>query len=146
MSGITRRALPAQAGAGLLILLAALRSWWRGAGRDAAMGCRTIEGLVALLRRRGLAFRAVPAAKGGALNGGAYLTTTEKPWAVLNGLSRTPERVDDWRGTVHCGRLYGKEDAAVRLFEGGDCVMHIGHWIFFGDPSLLARIRDALRA
>jgi hypothetical protein len=102
-----------------------------------------IPAAVARLESRGLRLRVVPVAKGGGLAAGAYLTTTAKGWEELSRLPCTTARIGRWRGTVLL-----KRDTSTDRWEvpesDADCFLVVGTLVFFGDPALLAGIRDAL--
>ena len=74
---------------------------------------------------------------------GFYLTATPCVWESLNLLPRVPERAARWRGVVHCVR-YGSEIRPA-VEEWGGCALTAGPFLFFGDPALLAEVREALR-
>jgi hypothetical protein len=92
--------------------------WWQGGNRNGAVDAWEVEDLVSHLRRKGLEFRAVPTAKLGPLNRGAYLTTTDKPWERLIGLSANPELIGEWEGTVYCVRARVEREGDARLRYG----------------------------
>jgi hypothetical protein len=99
--------------------------------------------LVAHLKRAGLRLRMAAIAKNGAISPAVFLTTEEKPWRELNGLSKDPKRIAEWRGVLYCEYRGGRDQAGLARLWGEDCLT-AGPFIFYGDAALLARVRDAL--
>jgi hypothetical protein len=122
---------------------------WRGHGtrRGAPLVLpaedQTIAQLAARLESRGLALRFVPAAHRGS-SPDAFLTEGCKSWEELNGLPKLREHIDRWTGTVYCERLNNPRSRALQISLWGDYCLEAGPFLFFGDPALLARIRQAL--
>jgi hypothetical protein len=100
--------------------------------------------LLGHLEGQGLGLRPVADSSGGELRCGAYLTRTEKDWAQLSGLFKTPERIESWRSTVHCGRVTDPQARDVCSDLWGDCSLLAGPFVFFGDRELLAEIGACL--
>jgi hypothetical protein len=100
--------------------------------------------LVSHLEGQGLGLRPVADCERGDLRYGAYLTRTEKDWVQLSRLFKAPERIESWRGTVHCGRLTAPQARDVCSALWGDCCLIAGPFVFFGDRELLAEIRAGL--
>jgi hypothetical protein len=94
---------------------------------------------------QGLGLREVPVSEAGPFGLNIFLTKTDKSWEQLNDLTKVRERVDQWRGTVYCERVSNLECYAEQIPLWGDCYLVAGRFVFFGDPELLAQIRDALR-
>jgi hypothetical protein len=142
-------ALAHKLGLGLLLvgLLVGL-GWWRGGPRrrpDDPLAGWQIEALVAHLQDKGLEVRAVPTYKHGPVNAGAFLTTTDHNWERLNGLHAIPECIGEWDGTVFCSPATGDAEVDIRLWLWRDYGERKGPFLLFGDPTLRARISDALR-
>jgi hypothetical protein len=72
----------------------------------------------------------------------AFLTTTDKDWVELNHLSKTENRIQEWRGIVSCERL--GEYSNPTLYVSGDHYLVVGPFLFIGDAELLRRIRAIL--
>ncbi len=98
---------------------------------------RSIPQLADHLNRAGLQVRLQSTIKGGVLGQTAFLTTTNKDWNDLNHLSKTSNRIREWRGTVYCERL-GKGDPVLR--QWGDHCLVASPFVFYGDTELLKRI------
>jgi hypothetical protein len=103
-----------------------------------------IPRLVAHLNESGLDLRAVSTQKDGPSNVIAFLTTTDKEWLDLNGLTKDPSRIDRWRGTLYCERLpsNGFEVDLDHLL--GDCYIVVRPFLFFGDRELLKQVHEIL--
>jgi hypothetical protein len=141
----TARLLVIQLGAALLLAgLLAIPGVRRGEARCVAMDDWQIEDLVAHLQSKGVELRAVPTFPKGSVNNGAYLTTTDKPWAELNVLSTATNRIETWQGTVSCHHLRRLPAGHIYVELWDDNGLCIGPFIFFGDPELRARILAAL--
>jgi hypothetical protein len=67
-----------------------------------------------------------------------------KPAAELYWLPKDTKKMDRWAGVVSCQRLRYPENWEENLALWGDCGLRMGHFLFFGDPALLARIRTIL--
>lgn len=100
--------------------------------------------LVLHLEAQGLGLRPVPDSARGELRFGAYLIRTEKDWEQLSRLFKAPERIEGWKGTVHCGRVTGPQARDVCSSLWGDCSLVAGPFVFFGDRELLAEIGACL--
>jgi hypothetical protein len=105
---------------------------------------RDLPELVSLLRNRGVDLRAVPVKEHGEVANSAFLTTTEEDWQHFNALPRNPGKIDRWQGCVYSERVLDPDDRSQRASEWGGCCMQQGQFVFFGDPMLLAEIRQAL--
>jgi hypothetical protein len=99
-----------------------------------------IPRLVAYLNEAGLALRMVSARKDGVIDQAAFLTITDQEWEDLDRLFKNPKWISQWRGTLYCKR----NTAGYDLSHWGDYSLVAGPFLFFGDPELLARVRDAL--
>lgn len=71
------------------------------------------------------------------------MTVTEKEWSYLNGLRKTPDKIQQWRGIVYCSRETPRAIAYL-AYQWEDRCLRVGPFIFYGDASLLARIAAAL--
>jgi hypothetical protein len=111
---------------------------------DLPPGNWDIPRLTTYLNRQGLGLRLVPTMQGSDPNATAFLTTTDKGWSDLNRLPKDCGRVHEWRGTLYCERGPGGEDWSDLARQWGDCCLVTGPFLFFGDPELLARVKDAL--
>jgi hypothetical protein len=103
-----------------------------------------VPALARHLESRGLRLHLLPAGRTRGVGHNAYLTETIKYWEDVAELSTDPTRIERWSGVVYCERSRDGLDAEVRLEGWGGCCLQAGPFLFFGDPSLLARIRDAL--
>ena len=103
-----------------------------------------IPEMVAHLRAAGLDFRVVPTREGADATHNAFLTTTSRGWMELNQLPKRCQDIERWHGTIYLERGRADEDWLVRTQLWGDCSLVASPFIFFGDRSLLARIREAL--
>jgi hypothetical protein len=138
-------ALPIKLIAFALMGLVAVVASWREAAQPMVMDDWNIEDLLRHLDERNVQVRAVPVMENGPLSGGVFLTTTEQPWKQLNRLPLVPDRIHDWDGTVWCARIGPSPSGDDWLWQWGDCADHQGPFVLFGDPSLRARIKEALR-
>jgi hypothetical protein len=100
--------------------------------------------VVSHLRGGGLDYRPVSTAQSGDRRRSVFLTKTDKSWAELNGTLKLPERIDDWRGTVYCEKMGAPAFQQVRNRMWGDCCLHLGSFVFFGDPGMLVEIAAAM--
>jgi hypothetical protein len=117
----------------------------RSPGGPSALAGWDVPRLADHLRASGLRLRAVSAEGAGRAAGDrVFLTTADEPWEHFNGLVALPEQVGRWRGTVFCERLHqpGSRDEALR--QWGECGLRAGPFVLFGDPDLLAQVRQAL--
>jgi hypothetical protein len=127
------------------LLLAARACREPGKGPTAARLDRWgLPDLLAHLHGAGLGLHVVPAARDGGLERGAFLTADERGWEELNALPKVPERADRWGGVVFVERRWPGEAWEVRSEVWGDRCVVAGPFVFFGDPALLDRVRDAL--
>jgi hypothetical protein len=104
-----------------------------------------IPQLVSHLNARGLPVRIVYTRKDGITKSNAFLTTTDLSFESLNFLPRGKRYIGDWRGVAYCEIIMNpgrRADAGIGM-EG--CSLEFDHFIFVGDPDLLARIGAALR-
>jgi hypothetical protein len=76
---------------------------------------------------------------------GFYLCERPRPREQLQWLRRAAEHGDRWRGVVFCemNRSLG-EIEENEWQRWGEYAMRIGPFVFFGDPPLLGRIRQAI--
>jgi hypothetical protein len=91
-----------------------------------------------------LGLRVVPTSQDGRPKHNAYLTATGLRWKELNVLPRSAEHLGRWRGTLYCERSNYPNARPEEVDPGSDCWLRAGPFIFFGDPELLARLREAL--
>jgi hypothetical protein len=101
--------------------------------------------LITLLRHRGVDVRVVPVQENGRVGNHAFLTTTGADWHHFNSLPRNPGKIDRWQGCVYSERVIDPTDRSQRASEWGGCCLQRGEFVFFGDPTLLNQIRQALR-
>jgi hypothetical protein len=104
-----------------------------------------IPKLVSHFHARGLPVRIVFTKKDGVTMSNAFLTTTDQGFDELNVLPRGKRYIDQWRGVVYCEIIKNRQqrtDASIGM-EG--YYLERDHFIFVGDPALLARIGTALR-
>ena len=124
----------------LLVGLAA----WRWAGRQAQVepGER-LPDLAARLRERLPGLCVVPARPDGDYCAGAYLCDSPRRLEELVWLRRNPRCAAMWTGVVFCEHtaLWGR----VISDDWGENGCQVGPFVFFGDATLIARIREALR-
>jgi hypothetical protein len=101
--------------------------------------------MIQYLEERGLGLRAVPTDRNGKTwRRNAFLTRTDQGWDQLSALSKSVGKIDRWRGTVYCERMQQPEEREILSRLWGDCGLIAGPFVFFGDPDLLAEIREAL--
>jgi hypothetical protein len=136
------------AGAMVLACLAAALGSFRGTTRGESMDDWEIDDLVARLSQTGLEFRVFPTQVRGDLNNGAFLTTSNKPFAQLDALAVFPERIGQWHGTVKCYRICRSNPEWTPRTElwGDECYCRVGPFILFGDAELRTEICKALCA
>ncbi len=134
--------------ASLAVLLTARLS--RPAGEESApphlLGASawTVADLLRHLEGRGLHLHAAGTRENGPVATNAFLSLERRPWADLGGLVKDPSRFRGWSGIVYCE--YGAREGAREgaLAGWGEWGLRAGPFVFFGDPNLLAQIRDAL--
>lgn len=102
-----------------------------------------IPQLAAHLNKMGVEVRTVPTQKDAVISSSAFLTATEKEWLHLNGLSKTPDRIQEWQGIVYCARERPVTTADLARQWEDRCLL-AGPFILYGDVDLLARIAAAL--
>jgi hypothetical protein len=105
---------------------------------------RTLMELTERLHRAGLPVHAVPLTDISPEEG-LYLCERPQPREQLQRLVRAAEYSERWRGVVFCEfnkRLGVVDDAELERW--GELGMQLGPFVFFGDPALLHRIRQAL--
>jgi hypothetical protein len=105
----------------------------------------SVADLSRYLERRGLGLRAIPTVPGGAGGNNAYLIRGDWSVAELEARIKHPRRVHLWAGVVYCERVKNPVTAEDRARDWEGACLWAAHFLFFGDPELLARIRDALR-
>lgn len=93
------------------------------------------------LNRAGLQVRLQSTSKDGAIERSVFLTTAHKTWEELNYLSKCPSRIQEWRGTVYCGRV---GEGYPVLCQWGDHCLVAGPFIFYGDAELFKRLAAIL--
>jgi hypothetical protein len=104
----------------------------------------SVPQLVEYLEGRLPGLRAVPTDRKGLTWRNVYLTRTDRGWDRLNHLPWDRGRIDRWRGTVYCELVSDPEERVIVAGMWGDCGMAAGPFVLFGDPELLAEIREAL--
>jgi hypothetical protein len=62
----------------------------------------------------------------------------------LNTEAKVRENIAAWRGAVYCERAPGPVRREEQMRDWGDCCLHIGPFVFFGDREMLAEIRTSL--
>jgi hypothetical protein len=105
---------------------------------------RTLTELTQRLRRAGLPLHVVPITDISPEEG-LYLCERPQPREQLQMLRRAVALGDRWRGVVFCEfnkRLGEVPDEELQRW--GEHGMQLGPFVFFGDPALLRRIRQAL--
>jgi hypothetical protein len=104
----------------------------------------TLAELVDLLRHADPPLYVVPMTDYGP-EAGFYLCERPRPREQLQWLRRAAEHSDRWRGIVFCemNRSLG-EIEENEWQRWGEHAMRIGPFVFFGDPALLGRIRQAI--
>ena len=113
---------------------------------DAPADDWNIPQLLAYLNEAGLDLRLVATQKEGGLCSSAFLTITDKAWIDLNRLPKDPKQIERWRGALYCEQGPGGDAWSDLRRQWGDCCLILGPFLFFGDPDLLARVRDVLTA
>jgi hypothetical protein len=127
-----------------LVLLVCVASRESRKPASESMNAWSIPEMVAHLRAAGIEFRVVPTQHGEATAHNAFLTTTSQDWKELNLLPKHSQDIARWRGTIYVEKGRADEDWFVRTQLWGDCCLVAAPFIFFGDRSLLARVRQAL--
>jgi hypothetical protein len=102
-----------------------------------------IPQLAAHLNKMGVEVHTVPTQKGAVASSTAFFTVAEKEWLYLNGLLKTPERIQQWQGIVYCS-LEAPNTRADLAQQWEDRCLVAGPFIFYGDADLRARIAAAL--
>jgi hypothetical protein len=138
----TRWLLPPALAASAL-LVAAIREYEGPASPAQSLNAWDIPRLTAYLNGEGLGLRLVATRQNGVIDNTAFLTTTAKEFEDLNRLPKDPKRIGWWQGTLYCERGPA-DDWSDLAWQWGDSSLIAGPFLFFGDPDLLARVRDAL--
>jgi hypothetical protein len=96
------------------------------------------------LQRSGLQFHVVPLTDISPEEG-LFLCERPEPREQLQGLRRAAEYSARWPGIVFCefNKRLGEIDEG-ELERWGEYGLQLGPFVFFGDPALLRRIRQAL--
>jgi hypothetical protein len=104
----------------------------------------SLPDLAERLRRAGLSLHVVPMTHITPVEG-LYLCERPQPREQLQRLVRAVEHSDSWRGVVfcECNKRLG-EVSDEQMADWGEHGMRLGPFVFFGDPALLRRIRQAL--
>jgi hypothetical protein len=104
----------------------------------------TLVELTEQLSRAGLSLYVVPMTDISPEEG-LFLCERPQPREQLQRLVRAVEHGDRWRGIVLCewNRHVG-EVSDEQLADWGEHGLRLGPFVFFGDPALLRRIRQAL--
>jgi hypothetical protein len=100
-----------------------------------------VFGLAQHLWDRGSVVRILTVDDQGSATNGAFLTTTGKGWAELNGLPKQAEAIGLWEGTVYCEKLHGGE-RDEQIEQWGDCCRQVGPFLLFGDRKLMAEVHS----
>jgi hypothetical protein len=151
MPRFTRYGLCFASVAAMALLIVAVRKQ----GADSTSASRAIDTwdipeLADHLNRMGIQvrLRAIsrdgPLTRDGLLTDSAYLTTTAKEWIDLNSLCKDPKRIRKWRGTLYCERIGERDVAHFYIEQWGDHCLLVRPFLFYGDPELLERVRNAL--
>jgi hypothetical protein len=78
------------------------------------------------------------------LRHGFFLSDRSRSWSSLCNVPRLPECIERWTGTVYVERRWSHEKVQPSFKSWGSNGLIVGRLILFGDPQMLARIRDAL--
>jgi hypothetical protein len=141
----SRNALAVLSGMMLLAGGAALGVWQLSGPRPVPpQEAKDVAELTALLQSRGVALHAVSLARNGLCEDRAYLAVDDRPWDELTRLPAVRDEVGRWRGVVLCEKVLPSSTPAAHLELWGDSCLEAPPWVFFGDPELRERIRDAL--
>jgi hypothetical protein len=119
----------------------ALAAWLACRGPAAGPAPDHLPGVLCRLRQRGVALRLyTPEGAQGEVGRSLYLTADRREIADLKALPRISDCLGRWQGVAFA------EELAEPALQGldGDGVLRYGRVLFFGDPELLARIREAL--
>jgi hypothetical protein len=92
------------------------------------------------LRERGLCLHLYAAGEDAEVGRCLFLADGPRRAGELRALPRLPGSLARWRGVAFAEELADPSDSAL----GGDGVLRYGRVVLFGDPALLARVRDAL--
>jgi hypothetical protein len=129
----------------LAVLAVGLRTRRGDSGTSVPLDDWDVPRLTAFLNEHGLGLRVVPTMQNGQDAGRrAYLTATDKEWEALNSLMKDPRRIDEWRGTLYCLRGKVGENWEPLTERWGATCLVIGPFLLYGDPELLALVRDAV--
>lgn len=109
-----------------------------------AMDDWNVPRLVTHLRKSGVEVHTMPCQRNDVLDLCAYLSVTQKEWGDVNGLSKSPSLIHEWRGIVYCARE-SPDSADYLAAQWGDRCLRIGPFICYGDAHLLARIGAAVQ-
>ncbi len=74
---------------------------------------------------------------------GVFLTVTPRTWEELNPLSRTPERLDRWKGVVLIEP--GMKGSSHAIDSGSHVSWLPDGTMLFGDPDMVGIVRRELR-
>jgi hypothetical protein len=80
------------------------------------------------------------------LDTGFFLSEQPRAWDTLNALARDPRYHDRWQGIIKAERRSeGSPHAVAQIQEWGPYGLLAGPFVLFGDPVLLARVREAVQ-
>ncbi len=153
MSRVSKRSFPVWLWFGTaLVLIAAALILGRSAGKEPSTlmvpivlpDDWNIPQLIDHIEKQGLTLRPVASVRGLGADRDVYLTHTDLKFEQLDGLLKVPELIETWRGTVYCTRLIQPESREIQLPLWGSYCLCAGPFVFFGDPNILAEIRDGL--
>jgi hypothetical protein len=109
-----------------------------------AMDDWNVPKLVAYLHKAGVELYTSSCQKNDVVDSCAHLSVTQKKWRDVYTLTKSPNRIHEWRGIVYCARE-SPDTTAHLAAQWGDQCLRIGPFICYGDADLLARIVAALR-
>jgi hypothetical protein len=107
----------------------------------------TIAELTTVLSQQAPELHTVPIVKNGSLERGFYLSTASRSWEQLGAVTRSARDAAKWQGVVYCeyvSNIMPVSEGDIQ--EWGEHGMQIGPFLFFGDPDLLRRIEQIIRA
>jgi hypothetical protein len=106
----------------------------------------SVADMARYLEGRGLGLRAIPTSPKGYLGPNAFLVRRDFSWLELARLPKDAKRVHLWQGVAYFERWHNPLTAEDRAESWEGACLLAGPFLFFGDPELLAHIRDALSA
>jgi hypothetical protein len=102
--------------------------------------------LAGYLQARGLDLQVLPSSRGGEIGVNAFLAVPGVGADDVLLLAKDNRKISRWAGVVACEHLANPQMQGDIVDSWGECGLRADPFIFFGDPAVLASIREALRA